>query len=309
MKKLLSTFLTLCVVLSVWGQPDTTKAGNVRVIEDKDKTVVKIGKDEIVTVEEGDDTTHIRLGNKGITVIEGENGTSINMDDIDKDREADQEESDKPSVHKKFKPHWAGFQLGLNNFVDQDFSMSRTGDNAYMDLNTGRSWNFNINFLEYGVGLGTDKLGLVTGLGMEWSNYHFDKGNNIYEDDNGIITELDYSDVNVLKSKLQTTFLTAPILLEGQIPAGKKRIHISTGVIGGLKLGSNTKVVYRSNGNKQKDKTRDDFNISPLRYGLTFRVGFKGLDIYANYYLTPMFEKGKGPELYPFDIGLTLLNF
>ncbi|HYW96957.1 MAG TPA: hypothetical protein VE870_15280 [Bacteroidales bacterium] len=307
MKKLASVFLALVVALSVNGQTDTTKTGNVKVIEKEGKTVVKIGKDNAVTVEESDDTTHIKLGNRGITVIESEDGTKINMD---QDEENNQDNGgEKPAGHKKFKGHWAGFQVGLNNYVDQDFSMSRSGEDAYMDLNTGRSWNFNINFMEYSLGLGTDKLGLVTGLGMEWSNYHFDNNNNIVKDDEGVITVLDYPDVSVNKSKLQTTYLTAPLLLEGQIPAGKKRIHISAGVIGGLKLGSNTKVVYRANGNKQKDKTRDDFNLSPLRYGLALRVGYKGLNVYANYYLTPLFETGKGPELYPFAIGLTLLNF
>ena len=52
-----------------------------------------------------------------------------------------------------------------------------------MDLNTGRSWNFNLNILEYGIGLGTDKIGIVTGLGFEWTNYVFDDQNSITKDD------------------------------------------------------------------------------------------------------------------------------
>ncbi len=310
MKKLMITFLALVMALSVWGQPDTTRTGNVKVIEDEGKTVVQIGKNNAVTVEENNDTTRIKLGSKGITVIEGENGTKINMNELEEENKEQGDNEKDHDGHKKFKPHWAGFQMGLNNFVNSDFSMSRSGEDAFMDLNTSRSWNYNINFLEYGLGLGTDKLGLVTGLGLELSNYNFDQGNTIEKNPNGEITGVFLpSTVSIIKSKLQTTYLTAPLLLEGQIPAGKKRIHISGGVIGGLKLGSNTKVVYRENGNKQKDKTRDDFNISPLRYGVAFRIGYRGLNVYANYYLTPLFETGKGPELYPFAIGLTLINF
>ena len=43
-----------------------------------------------------------------------------------------------------------------------------------MNLNTGKSWNHNLNFLEYGFGLGTSYVGLVTGMGFEFSNYVFD---------------------------------------------------------------------------------------------------------------------------------------
>ena len=47
-------------------------------------------------------------------------------------------------------------------------------------------------------------------------------------------------------------------LLEFQIPAGKKRIHISGGVIGGVKLWSNTKMKYKVSGDKSKEKAKGD---------------------------------------------------
>ncbi len=180
-----------------------------------------------------------------------------------------------------------------------------------MDLNTGHSWNFNLNFIEYGLGFGTDKAGLVTGLGIEWSNYHFDGANNIIENTDGIIEEylLPNENSSVQKTKLQTTYLTAPLLLEFQIPAGKKRVYLSGGVIGGLKICSKTKMVYTLNGDKQKDKVKDDFNLASLRYGFTTRIGYRSVRFFATYYPTALFESGKGPELYPFSLGLTLLNF
>jgi hypothetical protein len=179
-----------------------------------------------------------------------------------------------------------------------------------MELNTSPSWNFNLNVLEYGLGLGTDKVGLVTGLGFEWSNYHFD-GDNVIDKENGIIQPyfVPVENASIRKAKLQTTYLTAPLLLEFQIPAGKKRVHISGGVIGGIKIGSRTKMVYTVSGNKQKDKVKDDFYLSPLRYGFTARVGYRALKIFANYYPTALFKSNKGPELYPFSVGLTLISF
>ena len=87
----------------------------------------------------------------------------------------------------------------------------------------------------------------------------------------------------------------------------KHRIFFSTGVIGGVKIGSSTKVQYEGT-EKGKDKTRNDFNLSQFRYGLTARIGYGGFRVFANYYPTPLFEEGKGPELYPFTVGLILLK-
>ena len=53
-------------------------------------------------------------------------------------------------------------------------------------------------------------------------------------------------------------------------------------------------------------KIKDDFAISPLQYAATVRFGIRELNIYANYNLSPLFQKGKGPELYPFSVGLAV---
>ena len=177
-----------------------------------------------------------------------------------------------------------------------------------MDLNTGRSWNFNLNFLEYGLGFGTDKIGIVTGMGIEWINYTFDAPNSITKNEQDVIVELTPQGTgSVVKSRLNMTYLTVPLLLELQIPAGKKRIHLSGGLIGGVKIASNTKVKYE--GPKSKEKVKDDFNLAPLRYGVTVRAGYRALNLYANYYFTSLFSGSGNPDLYPFSIGLALIPF
>lgn len=310
MKRLFTTLMSLLIVTALLAQ-ETVRAGNLTVTEDENKTIVKIGGQGAITIEENQDTTKIKLGNKGVTIIEDESGTSVDWSDLDEEKEVDGDDENGKKKSGKFKPHWAGFEVGINNYVNSDFSMSLAPENSFMDLNTGRSWYFNLNFLEHGFGLGTDKIGLVTGLGIDWSNYHFDQGNVIYKNAEGVIERYDVPVENssVQKAKLQSTYLNAPLLLEFQIPAGKKRIHISGGVIGGVKIGSRTKMVYTVNGNKQKDKVKDDFNLNVLRYGFTARVGYRGLKVFANYYPTSLFESGKGPELYPFSLGLTLISF
>jgi hypothetical protein len=272
------------------------------VITDDNENEISIETDEFVKTEKSRDTTKIGIGDKDISIIEDEEGTSIKVTDSEDNKEKSEKKQ------KKFKGHWSGIEFGINNFVNNKFSMDRTAAEQYMDLNTGRSWNFNWNIKQTSIGFGSNKFGLVTGLGLEFNSYYFDGDNNIEKLDGNIVSKTDYPSP-LDKSKLKTTFLRVPVLLELQLLNAKrsKRFYVSGGVIGGLKLGSSSKVIYKVDGNKQKDKIKDDFNINPLRYGLTARVGYRHLNLFGNYYLTPFFEKNNGPELYPISVGLSFV--
>lgn len=290
---------------------DIVEIEEIQELEDEDivfetpyKTEISFGKNQVLIIEENGDTTKVQLGNKGISIVEGEDGTTISI--IEMDEEVSSSEApQKKSSKKKFKPHYAGIELGLNNYLTADNSMDNQG---FMNLNTGKSWNFNLNFLEYGFELGTSYVGLVTGMGVEWSSYVFDANNTIEEDLNGNIINVATPFNNVTKSSLKMSYLTVPLLLEFQIPAGKKRVHLSAGVVGGVKMTSKTKVKYQDGGH-QKSVIKDDFSLSPFRYGATVRLGYRAVNIFANYYFSPLFSETATPELYPISIGLNIIPF
>ncbi len=249
-------------------------------------------------MEENGDSVIVGLGNKGISIVEDGDGVRINVLDMDERRS-------KPRK-KKFNPHWAGLEVGLNNYLTPDFSMVLPTDQYYMDLNTGKSWNWNINVIDFGIPLGTSYVGLVSGLGFEFINYNFNGQNSIMKNpDTGVTGEYipTYAGF-ITKSKLNISYMTIPLLFEFQIPTDRGRVYISTGVIGGLKLWSNAKIKYTEAGDKSKEKNKSDFNISPLRWGVTARVGYKWFGVFANYYMTSLFKPTMGPELYPFAVGV-----
>ena len=104
---------------------------------------------------------------------------------------------------------------------------------------------------------------------------------------------------------MNIAYLTAPLLLEFQIPTGNRgRIYFSGGLLGSVKLWSNTKIKYTEAGDKSKEKNKSDFNLSPIRWGVTARAGYRNFGFFANYYMTSLFKSGMGPELYPFSLGL-----
>ncbi len=291
-------------------EPDTTSVNVgdkniVTVAEDEEKTDVRVLDDDVVVnVNEHQDTVKIKVGNKAVRISDTDEGTNIEII-----KQEDFEKHGWSKKEKKFSGHWAGFELGLNDFLTPDLSFAGTvPETNYLDLNTGRSWNSNVNFIQYSLPMSSG-IGWVTGLGYERNNYNFDGNNSIGKDSAGNIGPIYPPDgITYIKSKLITNYLTLPLLLEFQFGPEKKGF-ISFGVIGGLKLWSTARTKYYDGGEKEKDKYREDFNLSPFRYALTVRAGYKFVNFYASYGMIPLFTKNTGPEIHPVNIGLILIPF
>jgi hypothetical protein len=85
--------------------------------------------------------------------------------------------------------------------------------------------------------------------------------------------------------------------------------HLSAGVLLGYKLWSKTKQVYEVDGDKKKEVNRGDYSLNPFKCDAMVRVGYGNFRLFATYALLELFESGEGPQLYPFTVGLTLINF
>jgi hypothetical protein len=274
------------------------KLGNkdvIRVIESRDSTFVQLGANEYIVVEDLPDSTNIRIGKRDISIVDKDNNAEINV------RKNERYEA----AQRKFKGHWAGFGWGFNNLLDDQFSVSRDPATEYLDINSGRSWVINLNFAQYSVGFGTPYVGLVTGLGFEFSNYFFNNDVTIIKE-GGEIAEVDLSALGLKKSKLVTTYLRLPVILEAQFPGVERsrRASVGVGVVGALRLGSHTKYVYKDDNGKEKEKSKGDFYLNTFRYGVTARIGYRSTQLFFDYYFTSLFADGRGPELYPFSVGL-----
>ncbi len=283
-------------IIIIQNEDGTTR---VNVSKDKSKKVVTlhVDTDSDYNYHYGNsDTTRIRIGKKKFIIIDDDDNNKIAFENDDSDKSS------------KFKGHFSGVDIGINNYFTSDFSTSLPANEEYLNLNTGKSWGLNVNFIQQSIGLVKNNIGLVTGLGLEFNNYRFDNRQMVLSGDSTVLYAHTDTQNRYEKNKLVTTYLTVPLLMEFQIHVGErnKPIYFSLGATGSVKIGSHLKL-KTDGGNKTKK--RDDFNLSPLRYGLSARVGYGALNFFANYSLQPMFEKDKGPELYPFTIGITLLYF
>ena len=282
---------------------DTVNVLNkVEVIETPANTRVSLGENEVIIVEDNGDTVRVVLGSRGLSIVEGEDGTEIKVMDMN-----EVEEKRHRKRKKRFRPHYAGFELGLSNYMTSNWSLVLPPEHQFMDLNTGRSWNWNINPVDFGIGLGTSYVGLASGLGFEFTYYNFEGQNGIMKDPvtNNIVEYVPTYADNISRSRLHTGYISVPLILEFQSPtSGRGRVYLSGGVIGSAKLWSSTTIKYKVAGDKSKEKTRGDFNLSPFRYGFTVRAGYRNFGIYANYMMTSLFKPNTGPELYPFTVGI-----
>ena len=307
MKRLSYILLIICFTLAtVLKAQDTVKVkvlgkNMVTVVENGNRSDVKIG-DNTIDVKDGHyyDTVKVRVGREALIVVDGRHGSDIKV------RHLNDEEFEEWTGHRaKFRGHWAGFEMGINSFANVDYKGFTPN---FMDLNYNKSCEVGINLFQYNIGIQKDKrnIGLVTGLGVTFNDYRVSNPYTI-ENDGGITNPVELDPEGLSKTKLSTSFLTVPLMVEFQVPVRghDKRFYISGGLIGGLKLGSHTKIKQ----NEVKTKNHDDFNINPFRCGTTVRVGYRMINLYGTYYFSDFYKGGRGPEMNPFTIGIRLIGW
>lgn len=240
------------------------------------------------------DTAIVRIGKKDVTVIDHDGGTDVHWG-------KGKHRKDNPD---KFNGHWEGIEFGFNGFDKPDYSMY-PGNEDFMSLNQGKSMEFDLNFYELNISLAKSYVGLVSGMGLSFNNYRFENPYTIEKGQN-MTLPVQLNPDNLSKTKLALTYLNVPLLLEFQIPVNQNegRLFINAGLVGGVKIGSHTKVKYGDT----KDKDRSGFNLNSFKYSATARIGYKDISLFANYSLTPLFQSGKGPELTPFTVGISFLD-
>jgi hypothetical protein len=209
----------------------------------------------------------------------------------------------------KFSGHWAGIDLGFNTFLNPDY----TGyDSEFMKNDILRSNSLYLNLFQRSIGLQRNRnnFGLVTGLGIQFQDYRLDDNTTIEKTTDEVIVPKEFYYSEKQKSKLFIFSLTVPVLAEIQIPINnyRNRLYFSSGMYFSYRIGTYTKIKYHSE-QKQTLKVTDNYSLQNFKYGIMARTGYRWINFFAMYELTPFFKENKGPVLTPFTFGVTLLGF
>lgn len=215
--------------------------------------------------------------------------------------------------------HAFNIELGLNNYFE-DGNLGATHSENYAVKPFG-SWYVGLTSkMKTHVG---GKLYLEWGGGVSWYNFKMENtAMRIFKAEDGIIFQESQADIKSLKSKLTATYINVslvPLLDFGRDGKydpfnflgdfgnyNKKSFRVGFGPYIGYRLDSYAKYKFEENGEVEKDRDKNSFYLNNLRYGLRFQMGYKGLDVFAQYDLNPLFRTNYGPELNAFSFGIIL---
>ena len=259
------------------------------------------------------DTVEINIGKNKFIYIK------IIKDEQKKDSSVVESQNNKKENELKSDKVWRGVHLGVNGFLGNRQNMIPDAPYDFMELNIPKSIGVQLNLWEERINLISNRFNLITGVGFEWNNYRFAQNVSLaraenYPDVNTQTPVFGYHDSSrsYIKSKLATSSLSVPILLNicsNKTNADKKQFNLSVGVIGSLRYNHRTKAVFKERQYRTKEVDKSNFGINPFALQGTVRMKYGWFNLFANYSLTPLFLESKGPELYPFSVGMALVSF
>lgn len=211
--------------------------------------------------------------------------------------------------------HDFNIDLGINNWLeDGEFP---NDNNAPYSVRPWGSWYVGLNAINDTHIAGP--LHLEWGVGVSWYNFKFEnEATRLSEGADEVIFTEAPIDVDAKKSKLTASFVNAslvPMLRFGERKSRRNRwarwdsfdnrggFRIGAGAYAGYKIASYTKTVVDD---RNRDKDHDGFFLNNVRYGVRLQMGFRGVDVFANYDLNEVFVSNKGPQLNAFSFGVIL---
>lgn len=170
-------------------------------------------------------------------------------------------------------------------------------------------------------------------IGWAWKTRVFDKSNwlrvkygvsfqfnglkptdNRYFVENDKETQLENFEYDLKKSKFRMDNLVVPVHFEfgpsTKIETDRSirystvgKLKIGLGGYAGFNIGERQKLKYEVDGEKVKEKLKNDYNTNDLVYGVSAYLGWGGATLYGKYDLNPIF-KDPNRELHNFSLGL-----
>jgi hypothetical protein len=201
--------------------------------------------------------------------------------------------------------------LGINNFLAN--GQFPDTDNKPYAVRPWGSWYIGANSVQR-TRLGKNFF-MEWGMGVSWYNFKFQKDDIIInKTGDGLTFTSDTRYDSYIKSKLRATYLNVSLvpLFDFGDHSRKPRMwdgygsefRIGIGPYAGYRISSKSKLVYKDDGNREKEKDRDNFYLNNLRYGVRLQLGFNSTDFFLNYDLNDLFVVNKGPKLNAVSFGI-----
>lgn len=197
----------------------------------------------------------------------------------------------KPSSKFSLQFTFARFDIGLSRYLDNG-SFSLSADNEYLDFEEGKTINVGFEFLQMGYRFNS-YFKVYLAAGLDWNHIRLSRDITFQPDQPSLtyITE----PIEFQKNRFSSRYLRVPLSfqLRTKDDGRGKKVNFVFGPEVGFLLGGKVKQISKENG---KDKSRDDYNFEPFRYGASARLGYGGLGIYTKYYFNDVFTGPQSPK-------------
>ena len=196
------------------------------------------------------------------------------------------------------------FTIGFDVFTDiwQDIPFNVDPKTINPGVNIFGTYNYmfgesNVSFSP-GIGLGVHNMFNSSFLYTDVSSSYF------------IPIEDSIPGLSYKKSKFTVTYFDIPFEIRYK---SKSEFRAAIGFKFGFLIMGSTKYKgddYLSENNDLVIYKKKKINyLEKNRYGFTARLGYKWLNLWGYYQLSTLFQKTKGPEMYPISVGLTIIPF
>lgn len=200
--------------------------------------------------------------------------------------------------------------VGVDIFTDIPLytldPLNMPADFSYRTINQG----VNV-FAMYNFQIGESLSSFSVGLAIR--NHNWYSRNSIVEDIKADTIKYITIEEDFKRTKINLTYLDLPVEFKYRTAGGFK---VGIGLKVGYKIGSKQKYV----GNRPRPDITDpnvEINIKHKKvlqtqdwvFGGTLRIGYKFISVFAYYQFNSAFEKGKGPQINPLSLGITITPF
>lgn len=184
--------------------------------------------------------------------------------------------------------------VGFNNAIQEGKSLNdsdyKAAGSRFFEL--GFAWRTRV-FKE------SNWLRFKYGLSLQYNSLK--PKDNQYFVKNGDVTTLETFPHELRKSKIRFTNLVLPIHFEFG-PSKKierehyfrystrKKFKVGLGGYAGLRIGTRQKLKYSVDGDRERDKQKNDFNMNDFVYGVSGYVSWGAVGLYTKYDLNPLFS-------------------
>ncbi len=217
--------------------------------------------------------------------------------------EAAEEAPSSPAPRRKVR--WKSnfyLELGYNQFLGLPADLATT-------IQGLGSIKFNLQGLEM-LRIGK-AFYIASGTGIAIREVRFEKNAILYRDTTGFLTytfdTLPAAQGYSTKSKFQLAYLRVPL----EIGILYRGFQLAAYGYGDLLLWVFQKRKYTDKDERNKFvlARNKNFGTEPLQYGIGGRIGYRGIGIFANYNLSPLWQGSKGPDnVRPFQVGIYFFN-